>query len=41
MTSSTFGCVIMGNVVLFICSSRLQLYSAWSGVNKVHVVFLS
>ena len=32
------GCVAMGNAVLFILRSRLFLYSAGSGVNRVHVV---
>ena len=31
----TFGCVAMGSSVLFILRSRLLLYSAGSGVNKV------
>ena len=34
----TFGCVAMRSTVLFIVSSRLLLYSAGSGVNRVHVV---
>ena len=34
----TFGCVAMGSAVLFILRSRLLLYSAWSGVNRVRVV---
>ena len=34
----TFGCVAMRSAVLFICMSRLLLYSAWSGVNRVQVV---
>ena len=34
----TFGCVAMGNTVLFILRSRLLLYSAGSGVNRVQVV---
>ena len=34
----TFRCVAMGNAVLFIWRSRLFLYSAGSGVNRVHVV---
>ena len=34
----TFGCIAMGSVVLFILSSRLLLYSAGSGVNRVQVV---
>ena len=28
----TFGCVVMGSAMLFICRSRLLLYSAGSGV---------
>ena len=35
----TFGCITMGSAVLFILRSRLLLYSAWSGVNRVQVVF--
>ena len=31
----TFGCVAMGSAVLFILRSRLLLYSAGSGVNRV------
>ena len=31
----TFGCVAMRSAVLFILRSRLPLYSAWSGVNRV------
>ena len=34
----TFGYVAMGSAVLFILRSRLLLYSAGSGVNRVHVV---
>ena len=34
----TFGCVTMRNAVLFIVRSRLLLYSAGSGVNRVQVV---
>ena len=34
----TFGCVAMCSVVLFIFRSRLLLYSAGSGVNRVQVV---
>ena len=34
----TFGCVAMGSIVLFILRSRLLLYSAWSGVNRLQVV---
>ena len=32
----TFGCVSIGNAVFFILGSRLILYSAGSGVNRVH-----
>ena len=35
---STFGCVTMCSAVLFIFRSRLILYSAGSGVNRVQVV---
>ena len=34
----TFWCVAMDSVVLFILMSRLFLYSAWYGVNRVKVV---
>ena len=34
----TFGRVAMGSAVLFILKSRLSLYSARSGVNRVQVV---
>ena len=34
----TFGCIAMRSVVLFIFTSRFLLYSAGSGVNRVHVV---
>ena len=34
----TFGCVSMGSAVLFIFRSRLRLYSAGCGVNRVQVV---
>ena len=34
----TCGCVAMRSSVLFILRSRLLLYSAWSGVNRVQVV---
>ena len=34
----TFGCAAMGRKVLFILRSRLLLYSAGYGVNRVHVV---
>ena len=33
-----FGCVAMGSALLFIVRSRLLVYSAGSGVNKVQVV---
>ena len=33
-----FGCVAMGSTVLFILSSRLLVYSTWSGVNRVQDV---
>ena len=34
----TYGCVAMGSAVLFILRSRLLVYSAGSGVNRVQVV---
>ena len=34
----TFGCDAMGSALLFIVRSRLLLYSAGSGVNRVQVV---
>ena len=34
----SFGCVAMGSAVLFILRSRLLVYSAGSGVNRVQVV---
>ena len=34
----TFGCVAMGSAVLYILRSRLLLYSAGSGVNRVQVL---
>ena len=34
----TFGCIAIGSAVLFILRSRLLLYSAGSGVNRVKVV---
>ena len=34
----TFGCVAMGSAMLFILMSRLLLYSAGSGVNRVQVL---
>ena len=36
----TLGCVSMGSAMLFILRSRLLLYSAGSGVNRVQVVCL-
>ena len=36
----TFGCVAMGSALLFIVRSRLLVYSAGSGVNRVQVVDL-
>ena len=36
--SRTFGCVAMRSAVLFVFRSRLLLYSAGSGVNRVQVV---
>ena len=37
--SRTFGCIDMHSAVLFILRSRLLLYSAGSGGNRVQVVF--
>ena len=34
----TFGCVAIASAVMFIVISRLLLYSAGSGVNRVQVV---
>ena len=34
----TFGCVAMGSALLFIIRSRLLVFSAGSGVNRVQVV---
>ena len=34
----TFRCVAMGSALLFIVRSRLHVYSAGSGVNRVQVV---
>ena len=31
----TFGCIAMGSTVLFILRSRLLLYYAGSGVNRI------
>ena len=36
----TFGCVAMGSALLFIVRSRLLVYSAGSGVNRVQVCFV-
>ena len=36
----TSGCVAMRSTVLFMFRSRLLLYSAGSGVNRVQVVFV-
>ena len=36
--SRTFGCVAMGSALLFIVRSRLLIYSAGSGINRVQVV---
>ena len=36
--SRTFGCVAMVSVMLFIVRSRLLLYSAGFGVNRVQVL---
>ena len=35
---SIFGLMFMGRVVLFICSASSVLYSARSGMKRVHVV---
>ena len=37
---TTFGCVAMGSALLFIVRSRLLVYSAGSGVNRVQIVCL-
>ena len=34
----TCGCIVMGSTVLFILGSRLLVYSAGSGMNRVQVV---
>ena len=34
----TFGCVAMRSAVLFMFRSKLLLYSAGTGVNRVHAV---
>ena len=38
VSSRTIGCLVMGSVVLFVLRSRLLLYSAGAGVNRVQVV---
>ena len=38
VSPSIFGLMFMGSVMLFICSSSCVLYSAGSGVKRVHVV---
>ena len=38
VTPRTFGCFAMGSALLFIFRSRLIVYSAGSGVNRVQVV---
>ena len=38
VSPSIFGLMFMGSVMLYICSSRCVLYSAGSGVKRVHVV---
>ena len=40
VSPSIFGLMFMGTVVLSICSSSCVLYSAGSGVKRVHVVSL-
>ena len=35
---SIFGLMFMGSVMLSICSSNCVLYSAGSGVKRVHVI---
>ena len=35
----TFGCAAMGSALLFIVRSRLLVYSAGSGVNRMQVFF--
>ena len=37
----TFGCVVMGNALLFIVRSGLLVYSAGSGVNRASCFVLS
>ena len=38
VSHSIFGLMFMGSVTLSICSSSCVLYSAGSGVKRVHVV---
>ena len=38
--SSIFGLMFMGSVMLSMCSSSCVLYSAGSGVKRVHVVWV-
>ena len=38
VSPSIFGLIFMGSVTLSICSSSCVLYSAGSGVKRVHVV---
>ena len=38
VTTRTFGCVAMGSALLFIVRSRLLVYSAGTGMNRVQVV---
>ena len=38
LSPSMFGLMFMGSVMLSICNSSCVLYSAGSGVNRVHVV---
>ena len=38
VSPSIFGLMFLGSVMLFICSSSCVLYSAGSGVKRVHVV---
>ena len=38
VSPSIFGLMFMGSVMLTICSSNCVLYSAGSGVKRVHVV---
>ena len=38
VSTSIFGLMFMGSVMLSICSSSCVLYSAGSGVKRVHVI---